>query len=230
MFATKNIIVLSCFFTFCSGNKSFIQLFGYGLLADTFETYSTSDSADCVNECAAYDDCLGVQMLRGTGTCNLLHMIRAYTWDPGQCSFFIKNETTVTITGRNLDPMDQVIQNVVYASDNICPDGWTVDSLTCTLRVSESICNEYASSLEATWDGTNCVIAILTASYSCPNQTHILNNFTNGYYCYAVILRDKNVLPTNCTYDDVNNYCYQQTEAYLASIHSEDENEFIGSR
>uniref|UniRef100_A0A7E4VRG7 CW domain-containing protein n=1 Tax=Panagrellus redivivus TaxID=6233 RepID=A0A7E4VRG7_PANRE len=117
----------------------------------------------CIDECITYDNCFAIQMEWGMGTCNLLTMIRDYTWEEAQCSYFVRNDATVKITGRSLDGMDQVIQNVVYASKNVCPDGWTVDSDSeeCALTLDESVCDEYAAFLGACYDGTDCLIPLL---------------------------------------------------------------------
>uniref|UniRef100_A0A7E4W2A4 Apple domain-containing protein n=1 Tax=Panagrellus redivivus TaxID=6233 RepID=A0A7E4W2A4_PANRE len=122
----KTLIEIFWYGTLCYANTGFIYLLAHGLLADITSTCSTSDPTDCVNECAATDGCLAIQMVWGSGTCKLMNMIRAYTWEAEQCGFYIRNETDVTITGRSLGAMNQVLQNVVYPSMEECPDGWTV--------------------------------------------------------------------------------------------------------
>uniref|UniRef100_A0A7E4WBU2 Apple domain-containing protein n=2 Tax=Panagrellus redivivus TaxID=6233 RepID=A0A7E4WBU2_PANRE len=226
MLVLNTFILLCNTVSFCYGSTGFIHLLGYGLVADTLTTYVTSDYMDCIDECLTYENCLAIEMMISFGICNLLTMVRSYTLIKSECSFLIKNVSTMTITGRSLDPMDQVIQNVVYASKNVCPDGWSADSTTCTLSTSESVCNEYDTSLEASWNGTDCIIPLLTAKYSCPSKL-TLKQFSNGYFCYALVLRNKNTAPDDTTYQKVNADCYRQTGAYLASVHSMAENDYI---
>uniref|UniRef100_A0A7E4V9V1 G-protein alpha subunit n=1 Tax=Panagrellus redivivus TaxID=6233 RepID=A0A7E4V9V1_PANRE len=53
--------------------------------------------------------------------------------------------------------------------------------------VSEAICGEYASFLEASWDGTDCVIPLMNVTYSCPNDTYTLGSYADGHYCHFMV-------------------------------------------
>uniref|UniRef100_A0A7E4ZR91 C-type lectin domain-containing protein n=1 Tax=Panagrellus redivivus TaxID=6233 RepID=A0A7E4ZR91_PANRE len=208
---------------------NFIHLLGWTLKADVVLPFATNDANDCAIECTITTNCTGFQMLHGTGSCNLLTMVRGYSFNVSQCEYYLKQSTNVTITGRKLTSnIDIAIQNAVYDSQLPCPDGWTDRNLTCYLNVSQSTCNEYASFLEASYDD-GCSIHLFDVTYYCPDSTFTLGNYINGHYCIKVI--DKWPDSTNIgnlnQYEFANQYCYDQTGGYLASIHSQAENDDI---
>uniref|UniRef100_A0A7E4V9J6 Apple domain-containing protein n=1 Tax=Panagrellus redivivus TaxID=6233 RepID=A0A7E4V9J6_PANRE len=212
-------------YSFC--DTTFVHLLGSSIYADTLSTYSTLNATDCVEECAVTTSCSAVKMIWGSGTCELLTMIRAAVSDNANCAFYIRKYNDVEIQGRTLDGIDQLVQNAVYASQADCPDGWTAGSTTCTLSVSESICDEYAPFLEASWDGTDCVIPLMNVTYYCPNDTYTLGSYADGHYCHSMINKWPDN-PENKTYQiRSDEYCYEQTGGRLASIHSVEENTVI---
>uniref|UniRef100_A0A7E4VAU7 Apple domain-containing protein n=1 Tax=Panagrellus redivivus TaxID=6233 RepID=A0A7E4VAU7_PANRE len=188
MGTTYLVLFLYIFPIHCYGKTAFVHLVGYELLADTLSTYPTYDNGECLKACTETVACLAVQMSPGIGDCRLLTMVRSAEPDEWLCQYFIKNLTTVNVNSRTLTPAEQLIQNAVYASQGSCPDGWTANSTICTLSVSESVCREYASFLEATWDGIDCGIPMMDKIYNCPSSQLTLKNFTHGYFCYATIV------------------------------------------
>uniref|UniRef100_A0A7E4UST5 C-type lectin domain-containing protein n=1 Tax=Panagrellus redivivus TaxID=6233 RepID=A0A7E4UST5_PANRE len=199
------------------------------LKADILSQYATIDANDCAIECANTDHCIGFQMLYGTGNCNLLTMVRGYNFDVSQCEYYLKQSTNVTITGRTLTSnIDVVLQNAVYDSQEPCPDGWTNLNTTCYLNVSQSTCNEYASFLEASYND-GCNIPLMNVTYNCLDRTFKLGSYTDGHYCLKVISKwpDSINIGSMKQFEFANQYCYNQTGGYLASIHSQDENDDI---
>uniref|UniRef100_A0A7E4V0P4 CW domain-containing protein n=1 Tax=Panagrellus redivivus TaxID=6233 RepID=A0A7E4V0P4_PANRE len=226
-----NLTVFFCIFPIiCYCLTDFVHLLGYGLLADTLSVYSTSDVTTCLEKCDNTTSCLAVQMLWGAGKCNLLTMVRAYTYEAPQCAFYLKNGTTVTIINRTLEGMDQLLQNVVYASQEVCPNGWTSESLSCKLDRTQSTCNEHATFLDAHWNNTQCVIPKMNITWTCPEDRYAfaLGHFDYGDFCY--IARPTGSAGTGNMYERKKNYCFKETGGYLASIHSEAENQVIQSK
>uniref|UniRef100_A0A7E4UY46 Apple domain-containing protein n=1 Tax=Panagrellus redivivus TaxID=6233 RepID=A0A7E4UY46_PANRE len=218
------IASLSGFAVLCFGKVTFLHLNGVELVADTLSDYTTTDAYDCLRKCGMNSSCIAVQMATDVGICNLLTMVRNAR-NAMACDFFIKKERTVNIPGRSLTPLQQILQNAVYATQEACPEGWTDDGKTCTLAILQAECKNYAAFLGVTWDGTRCAIPRMNVTYSCPNSELTLKGFSNGYFCYAMILRGQ----LNGTIATMNDFCYNETGCYLASIHSEAENEFIAS-
>uniref|UniRef100_A0A7E4UY58 C-type lectin domain-containing protein n=1 Tax=Panagrellus redivivus TaxID=6233 RepID=A0A7E4UY58_PANRE len=207
----------------CYGKVTILHLNGVFLAADSLSMYYTTDNIDCLKQCGKNSSCIGVQMMTDMGMCSLLTMVRDVR-NAMECDYYIKKERTVNIPGRSLTPLQQILQNSVYATQEACPEGWT-DGGNCTSVVSQSACENYATFLGATYDGTKCVMPRMNVTYSCPNTKLTLKRFSNGYFCYAMILRGQ----LNGTIATMNDFCYNETGCYLASIHSEAENEFIAS-
>uniref|UniRef100_A0A7E4UT54 C-type lectin domain-containing protein n=1 Tax=Panagrellus redivivus TaxID=6233 RepID=A0A7E4UT54_PANRE len=167
-------------------------------------------------------------MLYGTGTCNLLTMLRSAVYDSNQCQYYLKKSTNVDIENRQLSDIDKLVQNAVYNSQGECPDGWDSEVTICTLDIEEDVCNEYASFLETSYDFV-CTVNLMSVNYTCPNESFTLGSFSNGHYCYIFVPKyDESENPNNLTYyEKSNQYCKETTGSYLASIHSEDENTLI---
>uniref|UniRef100_A0A7E4ULM8 C-type lectin domain-containing protein n=1 Tax=Panagrellus redivivus TaxID=6233 RepID=A0A7E4ULM8_PANRE len=156
-------------------------------------------------------------------------MVRSVTFESNQCQYYLKKFTNVTVVGRSLDGIDALIQNAVYASQSACPNGWTVENSICTLNVDETTCNEYASFLNITWDGTSCVAPKMNVTYKCASSSYTARNYPDGSYCYRVFPRWSGVVGNSTYYDMSNTYCNTLTKGYLASIHSEAENNDINT-
>uniref|UniRef100_A0A7E4UMG0 C-type lectin domain-containing protein n=1 Tax=Panagrellus redivivus TaxID=6233 RepID=A0A7E4UMG0_PANRE len=164
-------------------------------------------------------------MVHGMGTCNLLTMMRSVTFKSDQCKYYLKQSTNVTVEGRHLVGIDALIQNAVYDSQSACPDGWMAENTLCTLSVPEDICDEYASFLNAAWDGTNCVMPLMNVAYTCPSSSFTIGNYPDGHFCYIIIPKWTDALNSMTYSTKSNQYCYTKTGGYLASIHSAAENE-----
>uniref|UniRef100_A0A7E4VKR3 C-type lectin domain-containing protein n=1 Tax=Panagrellus redivivus TaxID=6233 RepID=A0A7E4VKR3_PANRE len=221
----RNWLLFCLLPTISDCKTAYLHLNGYEVLADTLSTFSTTDGHDCLRTCARTEACLAVHVAVATETCTLLTMVRDVR-EAMECGYYIKNvTTTMEIANITLNPVEQILQDVVYASNGECPDGWTQTSTACTLAVSESTCVEYASFLKATWDGTECVMPSIKLVHFCSSSNLSLKSFNESYYCYAVIP----MWTTNqsVTYKKANDYCYTKTGAYLASIHSAAENSYI---
>uniref|UniRef100_A0A7E4V7H0 C-type lectin domain-containing protein n=1 Tax=Panagrellus redivivus TaxID=6233 RepID=A0A7E4V7H0_PANRE len=221
----QNWLLFCLFPTISYCKTAFLHLNGYEVLGDTLLIYSTIDGHDCLKKCAGTEACLAVYVAVDTGACTLLTMVRDVR-EAMECRYYIKNVTATTeIANITLNPVEQILQDAVYASNGECPDGWTQTSTACTLAVSKSICAEYAPFLKATWNGIECIMPSVKIEHYCFSSNLALKSFNDSYYCYAVIPMWTTSKPL--TYENANDYCYQQTGGYLASIHSADENSYI---
>uniref|UniRef100_A0A7E4W2M0 Apple domain-containing protein n=1 Tax=Panagrellus redivivus TaxID=6233 RepID=A0A7E4W2M0_PANRE len=120
--------------------------------------YITNTTA-CVNECALYDDCIGVQMSRDEGCCELINWIVAYIVNPLQCNVFVRNTSMITFPGRKLSDIDQLLQNLVYASNETCPNNWPArQTKMCAIGLQQKMCDQHASFLGISYNGTYCVV------------------------------------------------------------------------
>uniref|UniRef100_A0A7E5A0T8 C-type lectin domain-containing protein n=1 Tax=Panagrellus redivivus TaxID=6233 RepID=A0A7E5A0T8_PANRE len=238
--AMRPLFVLLIFLvqSFSQSYTNFIHLLGWTLNANVLKQYATSNTNDCGTECALTVNCTGFQMLHGTGQCNLLTMMRSYNFNVSQCGFYLKQSANVTVSGRTLTSnIDKVLQNAVYDSQLICPDGWEGvvnyqwGLSKCVLALSQSVCNQYASFLQATYSGGDCLMPYFKVTYSCPDSTFTLGNYTDGKYCLKVISKWSNDtdIGNMKLYEFANQYCYAQTGGYLVSIHSAAENSAINT-
>uniref|UniRef100_A0A7E4VF10 C-type lectin domain-containing protein n=1 Tax=Panagrellus redivivus TaxID=6233 RepID=A0A7E4VF10_PANRE len=227
------LVVLLVFLLFSFGHSytNFIHLLGYALNAGILTTYNTTNVNGCGTECALTTNCTAFQIIHATGECNLLTMLRNYYFDSSQCEYYLKRSPGVTVTNRTLtSDMDVVFQNAVYDSQGPCPLGWTILTNVCYLNVPKNTCYEFAPFLEPRYDFA-CMIPLMIVDYNCPESTYKLGNYTDGHFCIKVIPKwsDDAVLGNMKPYDFANQYCYNQTGGYLASIHSKAENNDINT-
>uniref|UniRef100_A0A7E4V3G5 C-type lectin domain-containing protein n=1 Tax=Panagrellus redivivus TaxID=6233 RepID=A0A7E4V3G5_PANRE len=192
-FSTMNVLTvvyLICTIQLCY-STNFGNLCGYSLPAHTFASCNTVDDMSCAQLCAATDLCIGFQYVADTGDCNLFDTVRNVIATETECSFYIKTtETNMT--------------NVIYQSQGVCPDGWTVSTSQCTLAVSEEECGQYASFLSATYSNGTCVVKKLSYTYSCSS------NWTYAAETYR----------GNLTYVNASmKLCSENGGGYFATIH-----------
>uniref|UniRef100_A0A7E4VEV8 Apple domain-containing protein n=1 Tax=Panagrellus redivivus TaxID=6233 RepID=A0A7E4VEV8_PANRE len=146
--ADGSLLIFLCMFpVLCSAKAEFLHLNGYKILADLLVSGNTPDYEVCLLNCAHITPCVGFQFVTATNTCKLLTMMRnapeAYT-----CEYYIKVTSTIDIIGRNLNQVEQTVQNAVYNTQTLCPYGWEIVANQCFLNVNETICNEYAQFLQ----------------------------------------------------------------------------------
>uniref|UniRef100_A0A7E4W415 Apple domain-containing protein n=1 Tax=Panagrellus redivivus TaxID=6233 RepID=A0A7E4W415_PANRE len=157
------LILLLIFPTIYSDEYQFIHFLGYGFAANYFIKFSTTNVTECIYECISYGYCVGVQFDRSEAMCWLNDQYNAWGYIPGFCGAYVINTTMIDIAGRKLGAMDQLLQNLVYASADVCPFGYDEDTTKCFYKIDdESYCENYPSFLGISWNGTGCVVPKLS--------------------------------------------------------------------
>uniref|UniRef100_A0A7E4V3C9 Apple domain-containing protein n=1 Tax=Panagrellus redivivus TaxID=6233 RepID=A0A7E4V3C9_PANRE len=208
----------------------YAHLCGYTLTGDILASCKTQDDMDCAELCDVTASCLGFQFVVDTGECNLFNAIRRATVNNSECSFYIKTTSKqIVVPGRNgVGPVNTLLQNLLYASDGPCPDGWTVESTRCTLNISEETCYEFGSFLNATFanETNQCVIPLTTFGYMCLNLSWKYGSFADGDYCHIII--PKFTGGSGLSYvERCKEYCASQTRGVFTTIHSADEDKLV---
>uniref|UniRef100_A0A7E4UZX8 C-type lectin domain-containing protein n=1 Tax=Panagrellus redivivus TaxID=6233 RepID=A0A7E4UZX8_PANRE len=224
-----SVVLFSCMicFTYCT---PYVHLFGYKLNALNITYVATTDPVHCAKVCTTNDLCTAFLMVPNIGKCHLMFIIKNAVFDANQCNYYIQNVSTVTVVNRNLNGIQQIIQNAVYNMQRTCPDYWNQgDAVLCSYQTTEKTCNQYNSFFETYWNGSICLAPMMTQTFNCPDNTYTVVSTKSFIYCYKLISKGSiNVNDRNIV-DTANEYCIEQTGGQIASIQDTVENAAVNA-
>uniref|UniRef100_A0A7E4W5D3 Apple domain-containing protein n=1 Tax=Panagrellus redivivus TaxID=6233 RepID=A0A7E4W5D3_PANRE len=118
---------------------------------------------ECINECIQYEECIGIYVSQSEGACLLMDTYSQYHFVPGECSNYVLKTPQIDYPGATpndtkLNDIEQLLYNLMYASNGTCPHRWKVESTTCSLYFDyKSDCDNYSALLKTYWNGTYCL-------------------------------------------------------------------------
>uniref|UniRef100_A0A7E4W1U3 C-type lectin domain-containing protein n=1 Tax=Panagrellus redivivus TaxID=6233 RepID=A0A7E4W1U3_PANRE len=157
------LVLLLLFPTIHSKNYEFFHLLGYAVNVTYTDWMTSTDPTACVKKCALYDGCLGILMDRYERTCYIIDKFMAVFEAPEECAVYALKKPKIKHVGRTLNEGEQLLYNLMYASNGTCPDEWYVDKKQCTYYYKKppglkDFCLSYSSFTGARWDGSQCVL------------------------------------------------------------------------